>query len=150
MSLRARLMDDIKAAMKAGQSERVAQLRAITAKVKDLDVAARAKDAVVSDEDILLALRSMIKSRSESVEMYTKGNRPELAEKEEREIETIRSYLPAELDDDTVKTAIKEAVAEVKAESMKDMGRVMAVLKKRFGAALNAAKASAFVKEHLG
>lgn len=150
MSLRARLMDDIKAAMKAGQSERVAQLRAITAKVKDLDVAARATDATVSDDDILLALRSMIKSRTESVEMYRKGNRPELAEKEESEIETIRAYLPAELDEETVKAAIEDAVTETGAASMKDMGRVMGVLKGRFGAALNAAKASALVKARLG
>lgn len=150
MSLRARLMDDIKAAMKSGQSERVAQLRAITAKVKDLDIAARATSATVSDDDILLALRSMIKSRTESVEMYRKGNRPELAEKEESEIATIRTYLPAELDDEAVKAAIEEAIAETGAASMKDMGSVMGILKGRFGAALNAAKASGLVKTRLG
>lgn len=150
MSIRVRIMDDLKVAMKAGKSERVAQLRSITAKIKDLDVAARASKADIGDDDILMALRSMIKSRTESVAMYRQGNRPELAEKEEGEIATISSYLPAELDDEAMKAAIEEAISETDAAGMKDMGRVMGVMKGRFGAALNAAKASALVKGRLG
>lgn len=149
MSLRTRIMDDLKAAMKAGQSDRVAQIRAISAKIKDLEVAARAGKGEVSEDDILLALRSMIKFRTESAEMYHKGNRPELAAKEEAEIETIRSYLPAELSEDAVKAAIEEAVQQTGAAGMKDMGRVMGVLKGRFGAALDAGKASRLVKARL-
>ncbi|MXV44785.1 GatB/YqeY domain-containing protein [Saccharibacter sp. 17.LH.SD] len=150
MSIRVRIMDDLKSAMKAGQSERVQQLRAITAKIKDLDVAARATKAEVDETAILMALRSMIKSRTESVALYKQGNRPELVEKEEKEIALIESYLPAEPDDEALKAAIAEAVSETGASSMKDMGRVMAVLKERFGAALNAGKASGLVKAQLG
>ena len=128
MSLRTRIMDDLKAAMKAGQSDRVAQIRAISAKIKDLDVAARAKSGEVSEDDILLALRSMIKTRTESAAMYHQGNRPELAAKEEAEIETIRAYLPAELSEEALKEAIAEAVKETGAEGMKDMGKVMGIV----------------------
>ncbi|MCX5616686.1 GatB/YqeY domain-containing protein [Bombella sp. TMW 2.2559] len=150
MSLRTRIMDDLKAAMKAGQSDRVAQIRAISAKIKDLDVAARAKSGEVSEDDILLALRSMIKTRTESAAMYHQGNRPELAAKEEAEIETIRAYLPAELSEEALKEAIAEAVKETGAEGMKDMGKVMGVLKGRFGAVLDAGRASGLVKAYLG
>ncbi|QHI95855.1 GatB/YqeY domain-containing protein [Aristophania vespae] len=150
MSIRNQIMDDLKAAMKAGQSEKVAQLRGITAKIKDLDVAARANKAEVSDDDILSALRSMIKSRTESVALYIKGGRPELAEKEEGEINMIRHYLPPELDEKTLSEEIEKTITQLGASSMKDMGRVMAALKDRFGATLDPAKASALVKKRLG
>ena len=149
MSLRAQIMDDLKAAMKAGQSEKVAQIRGITAKLKDLEVAARAKSGEVTEADMISALRSMIKSRTESANMYRQGGRPELAEKEEGEIATIKSYLPPELDENTLKAAIDEAVTAVGAAGMKDMGKVMAVLKERFGADLDPAKASGLVKARL-
>ncbi|AQS91029.1 aspartyl-tRNA amidotransferase [Gluconobacter albidus] len=149
MSLRKQIMDDLKTAMKAGQSETVAQIRGITAKIKDLDVAARAKSAEVTDTDIISALRSMIKSRTESATMYREGGRPELAEKEEGEIATIKSYLPPELDESALKAGIAEAVQKTEAAGMKDMGKVMAALKERFGADLDPVKASALVKAHL-
>ena len=149
MSLRKQIMDDLKTAMKAGQSETVAQIRGITAKIKDLDVAARAKTGEVTDTDIISALRSMIKSRTESATMYREGGRPELAEKEEGEIATIKSYLPPELDESALKAGIAEAVQKTEATGMKDMGKVMAALKERFGADLDPVKASALVKAHL-
>lgn len=149
MSLRTQIMDDLKIAMKAGQSEKVAQIRGITAKLKDLEVAARAKTGEVTEAEIISALRSMIKSRTESATMYREGGRPELAEKEEGEIATIKAYLPPELDEATLKSAIDEAATAVGAESMKDMGKVMAALKERFGADLDPAKASALVKARL-
>lgn len=150
MPLRKRIMDDLKAAMKAGQSDRVAQIRGITAKIKDLDVASRARQAEVTEADILTALRSMIKSRTESATLYRQGNRPELAEKEEAEIAVIRSYLPPELDEAALKAAIEEIISAVSASSMKDMGKVMAALKERFGATLDPAKASSLIKARLG
>ncbi|EHH67208.1 GatB/YqeY domain-containing protein [Gluconobacter morbifer] len=149
MSLRKQIMDDLKAAMKAGQSDKVSQIRGITAKIKDLDVAARASGAEVADPDIISALRSMIKSRTESAKMYRDGGRPELAENEEGEIATIQSYLPPELSEGTLKAAIEEAVKATGAASMKDMGKVMGVLKERFGADLDPAKASGLVKARL-
>lgn len=148
--LRTRIMDDLKTAMKAGQSDRVAQLRGITAKLKDLDVAARAKQADVTEADMFAAFRSMIKSRAESAALYRQGDRPELAEKEEAEIAIIRSYLPPELDQEALAKGVDEAIASTGASSVKDMGRVMAALKERFGAALDASKAGPLVKAKLG
>jgi len=149
MSLRTQIMDDLKAAMKAGQSDKVSQIRGITAKIKDLDVASRVKNAEVTDTDIISALRSMIKSRKESATMYRDGGRPELADKEEAEIATISGYLPPELDEATLKSAIEEAVAATGATGMKEMGGVMAALKERFGADLDPAKASGLVRARL-
>ncbi|MBB2155495.1 GatB/YqeY domain-containing protein [Gluconacetobacter diazotrophicus] len=146
MSLRARFMEDLKAAMKAGQSGRVGTLRMVNARLKDVDIGARAKGGEVAEDEIVSMLRGMIKSRTESAAMYRQGGRPELAEKEEAEIETIRGYLPAELDAATLEAATREAIAELGAASMQDMGRVMAALKARFGAALDAGRASATVK----
>ncbi|GAA4491808.1 GatB/YqeY domain-containing protein [Gluconacetobacter tumulicola] len=149
MSLRARFMEDLKAAMKAGQSGQVATLRMVNAKLKDADIVARARGAEVSEDEIVSMLRGMIKSRTESAAMYHQGGRPELAEKEEAEIAIIRAYLPAELDAATLEAAAREAIAELGAASMKDMGKVMAALKARFGAALDAGQASGMVKSLL-
>ncbi|MBE7729595.1 GatB/YqeY domain-containing protein [Komagataeibacter sp. FXV3] len=150
MSLRARFMDDLKAAMKAGQSEKVGTIRMITAKLKDVDIAGRAKgEDQVSDEAVISMLRGMIKSRTESASMYEKGGRPELAEKENAEIAIIRAYLPPDLDDATIEAAVREAIERTDATSMKDMGKVMAALKQQFGAALDPARASAVVRARL-
>ncbi|AHI26102.1 aspartyl-tRNA amidotransferase [Komagataeibacter xylinus] len=150
MSLRARFMDDLKAAMKAGQSEKVGTIRMITAKLKDVDIAGRAKgEDQVSDEAVIAMLRGMIKSRTESASMYEKGGRPELAEKENAEIAIIRGYLPPDLDDATIEAAVREAIERTDATSMKDMGKVMAALKQQFGAALDPACASAVVRAQL-
>ncbi|AOX16216.1 GatB/YqeY domain-containing protein [Kozakia baliensis] len=149
MSLREQISADLKTAMKAKEMDRVAQIRGITAKIKDLDVAARAKGGEIGDADIVPMLRSMIKSRTESATMYRDGGRPELAEKEEAEITTIKSYLPPEMDDAALETAINEAVAETGASSMKDMGKVMGVLKARFGASLDMGRVNGVVKAKL-
>ncbi|GBQ15916.1 amidotransferase GatB/YqeY subunit [Komagataeibacter rhaeticus DSM 16663] len=150
MSLRARFMDDLKTAMKAGQSEKVGTIRMITAKLKDVDIAGRARgEDQVSDEAVISMLRGMIKSRTESAAMYTQGGRPELAQKEEAEIAIIRDYLPPDLDDATIEAAVREAIERTDATSMKDMGKVMAALKEQFGAALDPARASAVVRARL-
>lgn len=149
MSLRQTISDDLKTAMKSGQSERVAQIRGITAKIKDLDVAARVKGNEVGDAEIVPMLRSMIKSRTESAAMYRDGGRPELAEKEEAEIATIRAYLPPELSDEQLAEAVDAAIAETGAATMKDMGRVMGILKTRFGADLDMSRANGVVKARL-
>ncbi|GBQ39606.1 amidotransferase GatB/YqeY subunit [Komagataeibacter europaeus LMG 18890] len=136
--------------MKAGQSEKVGTIRMITAKLKDVDIAGRAKgEDQVSDEAVMSMLRGMIKSRTESASMYEKGGRPELAEKENAEIAIIRAYLPPDLDDATIEAAVREAIERTDATSMKDMGKVMAALKQQFGAALDPARASAVVRARL-
>ncbi|GAN87622.1 GatB/YqeY domain-containing protein [Komagataeibacter intermedius] len=150
MSLRARFTDDLKTAMKAGQSEKVGTIRMITAKLKDVDIASRARgEDQVSDEAVISMLRGMIKSRTESAAMYARGGRPELADKENAEIAIIRAYLPPDLDDATIEAAVREAIERTDATSMKDMGKVMAALKQQFGAALDPARASAVVRAQL-
>src|SRR6202012_6046032 len=122
--------DQMKASMKAGDAPRTSTLRMIMAKLKDTDIASRPKGIdKVPDEEIVSMLRGMVKSRRESVELYRQGNRPELAAKEEAEIAVIESCLPGQMDEAATQQAVKEAVAETGATSIKDMGKVMAALK---------------------
>ncbi|MBS0979445.1 GatB/YqeY domain-containing protein [Acetobacter thailandicus] len=150
MSLRESLMADLKGAMKARESARVATIRMIMAKIKDVEIAARAKGGEGLDEDeAVSALRGMVKSRTESATMYRDAARPELAEKEEAEIAVIRTYLPAEMDEAALVAAVSEAVAATGAQSMKDMGKVMGALKAKFGSNLDMSRANAVVKAQL-
>jgi len=150
MSLRARLMDDMKTAMKSGDSARLAAVRMIIAKLKDADIAARGKGSdAVSDDEAVSVLRGMVKSRLESAAMYRQGERAELADKEDAEIAVIKTYLPAEMDDAALEAAVGDAVTETGAASMKDMGKVMGALKARFGASLDLGRANALVKARL-
>ena len=150
MGLREEFMDQMKASMKAGDPPRTSILRMILARLKDTDIAARPKGVdKIPDDEILAMLRNMQKSRRESVELYRQGNRPELAAKEEAEIAVIEAFLPAQLDQTATEAAIAAAVAETGAASVKDMGKVMAVLKTKHGAALDMAKVGALVKAAL-
>src|SRR6202043_3592500 len=135
MSLRESFTEQLKTAMLARDAERVATLRMVTAKLKDIDIAARPKGIdKVPDEEIVSMLRGMVKSRRESVELYRQGNRPELAAKEEAEISVIESFLPGQMDEAATQQAVKDAVAETGATSIKDMGKVMAALKTKHAA----------------
>ncbi|NHN87054.1 GatB/YqeY domain-containing protein [Acetobacter conturbans] len=149
-NIRTRLTEDTKTAMKAGEKERVTTLRMIGAKVKDADIAARGqgKDAL-NDDDITSALRGMVKSRQESVKMYREGGREELAAKEEAEIAIIREFLPPEMDEAALEAAVKTAIADSGATTMKDMGKVMGALKSKFGASLDLGRANGLVKAAL-
>lgn len=150
MSLRDQFTDHLKIAMKAGDGATTSSLRMITAKVKDIDIAARPKGVdKVSDEEILAALRSMVKTRRESIAMYVQGNRPELAAKEEAEIAVIERFLPAALDTAALQAAVVEAVAATGATSQKEMGKVMAALKAKFGAGIDMAAIGPLVKAAL-
>ncbi len=150
MSLRERFTDELKAAMKAGDTARVSTLRMILARVKDVDIAARPKGVErVTDDEIVAALRGMVKSRRESVELYKQGNRLELVAKEEAEIAVIEAFLPRQMDEAAMARAVDEAIAETGAASIKDMGRVMAALKAKHAASLDNAKAGPMVKAKL-
>jgi uncharacterized protein YqeY len=150
MSLRESFTDQMKLSMKAGTPARTSTLRMIMAKLKDTDIAARPKGVdKVPDEEIIAMLRGMVKSRRESMELYTQGNRPELAAKEEAEIAVIESFLPAQMDDAAMQQAVAEAVAETGAAGIKDMGRVMAALRAKHAASLDMAKAGPMVKARL-
>jgi uncharacterized protein YqeY len=150
MSLRESFVEQMKLSMKAGTTERTSTLRMVMAKLKDTDIAARPKGVdKVPDEEIIGMLRGMVKSRRESVELYTKGNRPELAAKEEAEIAVIESFLPSQMDEAGMRQAVAEAVAETGAASIKDMGKVMAALRAKHAASLDMAKAGVLVKARL-
>ena len=150
MSLREQFTDQLKVSMKSGDPARTSTLRMILAKLKDTDIAARPKGVdKVPDEDIVAMLRGMVKSRRESVELYTQGNRPELAAKEGAEIDVIESFLPSQMDEAAMRQAVAEAVAETGAASIKDMGQVMAALKAKHAASLDMAKAGPMVKASL-
>jgi uncharacterized protein len=150
MALREQFADALKSAMKAGETGRVSTLRMILAKIKDLDIAARPQGIdKVNDKEVAAALRGMIKSRRESVELYRQGNRPDLVAKEEDEIRLIESFLPAQMDEAGMHQAIAEAIAETGATGLKDMGKVMACLKTRHAASLDMAQAGPIVKARL-
>jgi uncharacterized protein YqeY len=149
MALRDDFKEQLKISMKAGDAPRTSTLRMILAKLKDVDIAARPKEAV-PDEDILGMLRGMVKSRRESVELYQRGNRPELAAKEEAEIAVIESFLPQQMDEAALQAAVAAAVAETGASAMKDMGKVMAALKAKYAASLDMSRAGPLVRRALG
>ncbi len=150
MALRDQFTDALKTAMRAGDAPRVSTLRMMLAKVKDADIAARPKGIdKVPDEDVLSALRGMVKSRRESVELYRQGNRPELAAKEEAEIAVIEDFLPQQMDEAATAQAVADAIAEAGATGIKDMGKVMAVLRAKYAATLDMAKAGPIVKAKL-
>ncbi len=151
MDLRTRFMEEMKASMKAGDAPRTSTIRMVMARLKDTDIASRPTGVdKVPDEQIIAMLRSMVKSRRESVEMYTQGNRPELAAKEEAEIAVIETFLPQQMDDAAMQAAVDAAVAEAGATSIKEMGKVMAVLKAKYAATLDMGKAGPMVKARLG
>jgi uncharacterized protein YqeY len=127
-------------------------VRLILAKLKDRDIEARPGGNItgIADPEIEQMLQGMVKQRREAIELYDRGNRPELAEKERGEIAVIERFLPKQLTDDELAAAIKETIGTIGATGVKDMGRVMAALKERFGAQLDAAKAGATAKRLLG
>lgn len=149
--LRQILSDALKTAMRDKEGRTVATLRLIIAALKDKDIAARASDGddQIDDNEILAMLQSMIKQRQESVKAFEEGGRPELAAQENEEIGIIRGFLPAQLEGEALTAAIDDVIAETGAESLKDMGPVMAALKARFPGQIDFAKASGVVREKL-
>jgi uncharacterized protein len=145
------LRDDIntalKNAMKAGDARSVSTLRLVNAAFKNADIELRGQGKGPLGEDEMLALlQKMIKQRQESVELYDKGGRAELAQQERDEITIIAGYLPKQMSEDEVKAAIAAAIADTGAAGMKDMGKVIAALKGRFAGKMDFAKASGLVK----
>ena len=150
MSIRDDITASMKTAMKAGDSETLSAVRLIMAKLKDADIAGRPKGVErISDDEVLSLLRGMIKPRREAIELYEKGNRPELAAKEQSEINVIETFLPRALNEQEMQAAVADAVTETGAAGVKDMGKVMAALKTKHGAALDMARIGAIVKTAL-
>ena len=149
--LREKIKDALKDAMKAKEGRRVATLRLIMAAVKDRDIAMRTEDATEQDDDavILGILGKMVKQRGDSIQAYEEAGRLELAEQERQEIEIISDFLPKQMSDEEIEDAAKKAVSETGAESLKDMGKVMGLLKSRHAGAMDFAKASQAIKDLL-
>lgn len=148
--LREKITEALKAAMKAGDAARTSALRLILARLKETDINARGRGAKeAGEEEIIAMLRSMIKSRRESIALYREGNRPELAAKEEAEIAVIEEFLPPTLSGEALAEAVAAAIAKTGAQSARDMGRVMAALKAEYGSRVDMAEASALVRRHL-
>jgi hypothetical protein len=149
------LRDTIKqaqiAAMKAGEKPRLAAVRLILAKLKDRDIELRTGTPPDNDDDLVVdVLQKMAKQRRESIELYEQGGRQELADQEKAELAVIEEFLPQQMADDEVGAAIAAIKAELGAESIKDMGRVMATLKERHGSVIDMSKASGMVKASFG
>ena len=148
------IRDDIKAAqvaaMKAGDKARLGTIRLMLAKIKDKDIELRTGTAP-ADDDVLVTdvLQKMVKQRRESIAMYEQGGRQELADIEAAEVTVIEDFLPAQLSEEDATAAIRAIVVELGAESLKDMGRVMAAVKERHGSQLDMSKASGWVKAAL-
>lgn len=154
--MRDELTAAMKAAMRAQEKARLGTIRLILAAIKDRDLAilnktgdAGAEVCRISDAEIAQLLATMIKQRRESIRIYEEAGRLELAEREANEITVISEFLPRQLDDGETKDAIGKVIAEIGASSIKDMGRVMALLRERYRGQMDFAKASALVKELL-
>ena len=147
------LRDDInsalKEAMKAGEARRVSTLRLVKAAILEPETRL-AERATLVDAEILDVMGKMIKQRQESLEIYEKAGRAELAAQEREEIEVISAYLPKKMSDLDAAEALSALIREIKAETIKDMGRTMTALKQRFSGQIDTAKASALVKKLLG
>ena len=149
--LRTRLSDALKTAMKGEDAPTVSTLRLIMAALKDRDIAARGKGNKdgIPEEEILGLLQSMIKQRRDSIALYEKGGRMELAQQEAEEIAIIEEYLPQQMSDDDIAAAIDAVIEDAGAATLKDMGKVMAGLKEKHAGSMDFSMASAMVKERL-
>ena len=148
--LRDAINSAIKDAMKAKDERKLSTLRMVNSALKNADIDARGQGKPpLSDEDLLGLLQKMIKQRQESVALYDKGGRPELAAAEREEIAVISAYLPKQMSDDEVNAAIAAIVKETGAAGMKDMGKVIAALKAKYAGQMDFGKASGLVKAAL-
>lgn len=148
--MRDKVMNEVKAAMKAGDKARLSTLRLIQSAVKDRDIANRGVGKEpASDDEILQLLAKMVKQREESAKAFEEGGRPELAVKEREEIAVIRDFMPAQMDQSEMEAAIRSVIAETGAAGIRDMGKVMAVLRDKFAGQMDFGKASGTVKQLL-
>lgn len=153
MDMRERVNVALKEAMKSKEADRLSTLRLINAAIKDRDIAQRGtadENAGVSDAEVLEIMGRMVKQRQESARAYEEGGRLELAEKERGEISVIKGFLPKQLSEKEIAAAIDAAIAEVNATSIRDMGKVMGVLKGKYTGRMDFSKAGRLVKDRLG
>ena len=151
MSIRDELNTVLKESLKAKDQVAMSTIRLISAAVKDRDIAARGtgNDEGVTDAEILSLMQSMVKQRHESTKTYTEAGRPELAEREQAEIEVIERFLPKQMSEEETIQAIDSIIADTGAQDIKDMGKVMGALKSQYAGQLDMAKAGGLVKARL-
>lgn len=148
--LREDLQNSLKEAMKSKDMVSVGAIRLIIAAQKEKDVEARGKGLEkASDADLLSMMQTMIKQRNESIKVYNEGNRPDLAEKEQAEIDVITRFLPKQMNNEEIETAIKAAISETGAAGIRDMGKVMGALKSKYAGQMDFGVASAAIKKFL-
>ncbi len=149
--LRDQLADALKFSQKEGAKRRVSTLRLINAAIIDRDISLRGhgKDKA-DDEEVMDILAKMVKQREESAQIYKDGARQELADQELEEIEIIREFMPEQMDDDEVEVMVGELIEETGAESLRDMGKVMGLIKERYRGRVDMGKAGAMIKKRLG
>jgi len=147
VTLKERITEDMKAAMRASEKERLSTIRLVQAAIKQREVDER---ITLDDTQVLVVLEKMVKQRKESIAQFEQGGRKDLADKERREIELLQAYLPAQLSDTELDVLIREAVAATGAASIKDMGKVMSVVKSKAAGRADMAVVGARVKAVLG
>ena len=152
MSLRETIETEYKNALKSKDKTKISTYRLILSSIKDLDISNRSgpEKKETDDEDIKKLFKKMVKQRAESIEIYKKNNRSDLLEIEQNEYDIISNYLPKQLSDEDTKKICEETISKLGASSIKDMGKVMAVLKEQFAGQMDFGKASGAVKTKLG
>ena len=149
--MREKINAALKEAIKARDTRRTSTLRLINAAIKDRDIAARGEGReAVDDREVMALLLKMVKQREESVVLYDKAGRTDLAEQERGEIEVIRDFLPKPLEEEEIAAAISDAIAKTGASGLRDMGKVVDILKARFPGRIDFGKAARIVKQKLG
>ena len=151
MELRSRINTAMKQAMKDKSAERLSTIRLINAAIKDRDIAARTegKENGVGDDEVLAILAKMTKQRQESAKTYEEAGRLDLSERELAEIKVIEEFLPRQLTDSEIRSAVSEAINEVGASSIRDMGKVMGTLKSKYAGQMDFGAVGALVKNNL-
>ncbi len=151
MSLRNKIETDYKNALKNQNKDKISTYRLVLSGIKDLDILNRSgpNKKETDDEDVKKLLKKMIKQRSESMEVYKKGDRQDLLEAEQKEIDLLITYLPKQLNDDETRSICNEIVSSIGANSIKDMGKVMGELKKKYSDVIDFSKAGGMIKEIL-
>jgi len=144
--LKARITDDMKSAMRAQDKQRLGTIRLILSACKQVEVDTR---EALDDNDVITILTRMIKQRRESIKQYETANRNDLIAQEQFEVDLIQTYLPEQLDDASIKAFVSEAITASGAESMRDMGKVMGLLKPKLQGKADMSLVSSLIKEHL-
>ncbi len=152
MDKRSEITAALKDALKNQDKIKSATLRLVTAALKDRDIAVREKGNAegISDDEILMMMQTMIKQRQESAKTYSDAGRCDLAEREEKEIEVIRQFMPKQLSEQEIADLMDQLIEKTEAQSMKDMGKIMAILKNDYAGQIDMGKAGAIAKKKLG